>query len=56
MLANFGICYTRRDVGPCRVRLVSLTDGAIFLLFLTDEEQFANLQIRGSPSGWPTKI
>ena len=34
---------TWRDVGACRVRLASLTDGAFFQLFLTDEEQFDNL-------------
>ncbi len=38
------IRHTWRDVGPCRVRLASLTDGAIFQTFLTDEEQFGNLQ------------
>ena len=36
---------TRRDVGPCRVPLVSLTDWSIFRLFLTDDEQFANWQL-----------
>lgn len=36
---------TRRDVGTCRVRLASLTDGAIFQLFLPNEEQFVSLQV-----------
>ena len=34
-----------RDVGPCRVRLASLTDAAIFQLFLTDEERCGNLPL-----------
>jgi hypothetical protein len=44
-LADAGIHHTWREVGPRRVRF-GLPDGwAIFQLFLTDEEQFANLQL-----------
>ena len=42
---DVGLRPTWRDVGPCRVRLASLMVGAIFQLFLPDEEQFANLQL-----------
>ena len=48
-LADVGIRHTWRDVGPCRVRLASLADGADFQLFLTDDEQFANCILL-----WPT--
>ena len=49
ILTNLVIRHPWRDVGPCRVRLASLTGAALFQLFLTDEEQFAN-------RGWPSII
>ena len=47
-VTNVRIHHTWRDVGPCRVRLARLADGAIFPLFLTDEEQFAKPMNYGS--------
>ncbi len=37
--------FASRGVGPCRVRLASLAGLGELQLFLTDEEQFANLRV-----------
>ena len=44
-IADVRIHPTWRDVGPCRVRLVSLAGWGNLPILLANEEQFANLQV-----------